>query len=69
MKKIMIGILVLIPIIIIATVGAVTRFVTTRAHIAVESISFNFEEGESKNIDLAFGKEYYTDFNETIGDD
>lgn len=59
MKKVMIGILVLIPIIIMITVGAVTSFVTARAHISVEEIRFEFDDGEEKQLELEFGRETY----------
>ena len=39
MKKIMLGVLVLIPILIMLIVGLVTSFVSTQAYIGVESVS------------------------------
>ncbi len=39
MKKIMLGVLVIIPIIIMLIVGLVTSFVSTQAYIGVESVS------------------------------
>ena len=39
MKKIMLGVLVLIPILIMMIVGLVTSFVSTQAYIGVESVS------------------------------
>lgn len=38
MKKIMLGILVVIPLIVVITVGLVTNFVSVRAYISVESV-------------------------------
>ena len=38
MKKVMIGVLVIIPIIIMLIVGMVTNFVSTQAHIGVEKV-------------------------------
>lgn len=54
MKKIMLGILILVPIIIMTTVAAVSTFVTTRAHIAVDHISFDKE-----SVILEFGEDFY----------
>lgn len=39
MKKIMLGVLVLIPLIVMLTIGLVANFVSVRAYIAVESVS------------------------------
>ena len=41
MKKIMIGILVIIPLIVMLTVGLIGRYVSQKVHIGVESISFD----------------------------
>lgn len=41
MKKIMIGVLVLIPIIIVLIVGLVTNFVSTQVHIGVDSVTLD----------------------------
>ena len=41
MKKIMLGVLVIIPIIIMLIVGLVTSFVSTQAYIGVESVSID----------------------------
>lgn len=41
MKKVMLGILVVIPIIIMLIVGLVTSFVSTQAYIGVESVSLD----------------------------
>lgn len=54
MKKLMIGILIVIPIIIVATVAAVSVVVSTSSYIGVESITLD------KNVvELAFGDVYY----------
>ncbi|MEG1663556.1 MAG: hypothetical protein RR338_06170, partial [Clostridia bacterium] len=54
MKKVMIGLLVLIPIIIVVVVGMVTTFVSTRAHIAVEEIVF-----DKSSIELELSDDIY----------
>ncbi len=54
MKKIMIGILVIIPVIILAVVSAVSVVVSTRAHIGVEEISF-----DKNKVAIAFTGEIY----------
>lgn len=41
MKKIMIGILVIIPLVVMLTVGLIGRYVSQKVHIGVESISFD----------------------------
>ena len=41
MKKVMLGVLVVIPIIIMLIVGLVTSFVSTQAYIGVESVSMD----------------------------
>ena len=41
MKKIMLGVLVIIPIIIMLIVGLVTSFVSTQAYIGVESVTID----------------------------
>lgn len=41
MKKVMLGVLVIIPIIIMLIVGLVTSFVSTQAYIGVESVSMD----------------------------
>ena len=43
MKKFMLGILMIIPIIIMLIVGLVTSFVSTATHIGVESVNFDKE--------------------------
>lgn len=54
MKKLMIGILIVIPVIIVATVAAVSVVVSTSSYIGVESITLD------KNVvELAFGDVYY----------
>ena len=45
MKKIMLGVLVLIPILIMLIVGLVTSFVSTQAYIGVESVSIEVLRG------------------------
>ncbi len=55
MKKVMIGVLILIPLLIMATVAAVSTFVSTRTHIAVDDVNFN----SHKTVVLPFGEEYY----------
>lgn len=44
MKKIMIGILIIIPLLIVLTVGLVTTFVSTRVEIGVESVALDKSE-------------------------
>lgn len=41
MKKIMLGVLVVIPIIIMLIVGLVTSFVSTQAYIGIESVTID----------------------------
>ena len=41
MKKVMIGILVIIPVIIVLVVALVSVFVSTRTHIAVDDITLD----------------------------
>lgn len=55
MKKVMIGVLILIPLVIMATVAAVSTFVSTRTHIAVDDVNFD----SHKTVVLPFGEEYY----------
>ena len=43
MKKVMLGVLVVIPIIIMLIVGLVTSFVSTQAYIGVESVSLDWD--------------------------
>jgi len=50
MKKIMIGILFLIPIIILLLVAAITNIVSTAAIIPVESITFSIKSGEDSIV-------------------
>lgn len=45
MKKVLLGILVLIPIIILLLVAAVSGIVSTAAHIAVESVTLSLKNG------------------------
>lgn len=52
MKKVMLGILVLIPIIIVLVVGLVTRFVSVKTDIPVESISIDKPELSLNYSDL-----------------
>ncbi len=54
MKKIMIGILIIIPVIILAVVSAVSVVVSTRAHIGVEEVSF-----DRNSVEIVFGDESY----------
>ncbi len=51
MKKVMIGILILIPIVILLLVAAVSGIVSASAHIGVESISIGFKEGQSGTLE------------------
>lgn len=41
MKKLMIGILVIIPLIVMLTVGLISRYVSQKVHIGVDSVSFS----------------------------
>ena len=41
MKKVMIGILVLIPVMVLLVVGLVTTFVSVNAYIGVESVELD----------------------------
>lgn len=41
MKKLMLGILVVIPIVVLVVVGLVTTFISVTAVISVESVSLN----------------------------
>lgn len=64
MKKIMLGVLVVIPIIIMLIVGLVTSFVSTQAYIGIESVTIDedavqilfsevpYDENDRKVIDL-----------------
>ena len=47
MKKLMLGVLILIPIIVVLTIGLVANFVSVMAYIAVESVTV-----ENDNIEL-----------------
>ncbi|MBD5092064.1 MAG: hypothetical protein HDT36_01610, partial [Clostridiales bacterium] len=48
MKKVMIGLLILIPILILLIVAAVTNFISTSAIIAVDNIAV-YEKGTTAN--------------------
>ena len=47
MKKIMIGVLVIVPLIVVMTIGLFATFVSIRAYIPVESVTL-----ENGNVDL-----------------
>ena len=66
MKKLMIGILVIIPIVVLLVVGLVTSFVSVNAFIGVESV-----ELDKHSLTLELGKTYALDgegglFNVTV---
>ena len=44
MKKVMIGILILIPLVVLLVVGLVTTFVSVNAYIGVESVHLDKHE-------------------------
>ena len=46
MKKVMIGILILIPIIILLVVAMVSTIVSAQAHIAVENIELKYKDSD-----------------------
>ena len=41
MKKVMVGILILIPLVVLLVVGLVTTFVSVNAYIGVESVTLD----------------------------
>lgn len=54
MKKVMIGILVLIPVLLLAVVGVVSAVVSTRTYIGVEDIQL-----DASSVKIEFGETYY----------
>ena len=44
MKKVMVGILILIPLVVLLVVGLVTTFVSVNAYIGVESVTLDKHE-------------------------
>lgn len=51
MKKVMIGILILIPIIVLVVVALVSVIVSVNAHIAVEDLQLRYKDsGKTKRI-------------------
>lgn len=53
MKKVMIGILILIPIIILLVVAMVSTIVSAQAHVAVENIELKYKDSESTIYELS----------------
>lgn len=53
MKKVMIGILILIPIIILLVVAMVSTIVSAQAHVAVENIELKYKNSESTIYELS----------------
>ena len=52
MKKVMIGILILIPIIILLVVAMVSTIVSAQAHIAVENIELKYKNSHDRVEDF-----------------
>ena len=52
MKKVMIGILILIPIIILLVVAMVSSIVSAQAHIAVENIELKYKDSDNTIYEL-----------------
>ena len=57
MKKVMIGILILIPIIILLVVAMVSTIVSAQAHIAVENIELKYKDSENTIYELPLSLE------------
>ena len=56
MKKIMVGILILIPLVVLLVVGLVTSFVSVNAYIGVESV-----ELDKETLTIKLGETYALD--------
>lgn len=54
MKKVMIGILILIPIIILLVVAMVSTIVSAQAHIAVENIELKYKNSKIPYMNCPF---------------
>lgn len=57
MKKVMIGILILIPIIILLVVAMVSTIVSAQAHIAVENIELKYKNSQDTIYELPLSLE------------
>ena len=57
MKKVMIGILILIPIIILLVVAMVSSIVSAQAHIAVENIELKYKDSDNTIYELPLNLE------------
>lgn len=64
MKKIMLGVLVLIPLIVMLTIGLVANFVSVRAYIAVESVTLANEEIE---LEITYSPDAYYSVDDLVG--
>lgn len=61
MKKVMIGILILIPIIILLVVAMVSSIVSAQAHIAVENIELKYKDSDNTIYELPLNLENVAD--------
>lgn len=64
MKKIMIGVLVIIPLIVVLTIGLVTNFVSVRAYISVESVIL---ENNSVELEITHSPDDYYSVDDLVG--
>ena len=59
MKKILVGILIVVPLLVVLMVGLVTTFVSVRAYIGVEGIEFDKQTYRIASIYLPNGNPPY----------
>ena len=64
MKKIMIGVLVIIPLIVVLTIGLVTNFISVRAYISVESVIL---ENNSVELEITHSPDDYYSVDDLVG--
>lgn len=64
MKKIMIGVLVIIPLIVVLTIGLVTNFISVRAYISVESVTL---ENNSVELEITHSPDDYYSVDDLVG--